>query len=276
MECVSPTFCRDRNLLLGPTSDYYPSSLSTTSIMSNRDHNHASSRIPNLCGTILNGTDILLLKCIGKGSWGILYLANRINSTNVQYAVKVTDKKLYRPNFDHGLEGQLHQRASKASSHVVKFIQSLEDEETGYHYLITDYCPGGDLRCRIEAESSRLGPGNIIRTQRLRGNDVLMKRLLIQVLDAIAACHAKGIYHRDLKPDNIFIRDDGHVFLGDFGFATTQEWSTSFGTGSEPYMSPGTFLFRLCSSCQQRLTVNEPFRMSQRIPKLVALFTQAV
>ncbi len=71
-------------------------------------------------------------------------------------------------------------------------------------------------------------------------NDDLVKKIFVQILDAVEFCHNQGIYHRDLKPDNIFVNAAGDkVFLGDFGLATDNERSTNFRCGSSFYMSPG-------------------------------------
>jgi len=50
--------------------------------------------------------------------------------------------------------------------------------------------------------------------------------------------HSRGVYHRDIKPENIFLTQDGSMKLGDFGLATTDEWSEECSVGSDRYMSP--------------------------------------
>jgi hypothetical protein len=48
--------------------------------------------------------------------------------------------------------------------------------------------------------------------------DVLGSLLAFRsLLEAVAKLHEKGYVHRDIKPDNIFVADDGHLVLGDFG-----------------------------------------------------------
>ena len=72
------------------------------------------------------------------------------------------------------------------------------------------------------------------------GEHDLIKDVYLQILDAVQACHDKGIFHRDLKPENILCKDGGKkVLLADFGFASLEEQSSAFHLGSLPFMSPG-------------------------------------
>jgi serine/threonine protein kinase len=72
-------------------------------------------------------------------------------------------------------------------------------------YLVTDYCPGGDFRA-------------LINNKRQIGEE-LAKIYLAEILLAISVIHKNGIIHRDIKPDNVLIDEQGHACLTDFGLA---------------------------------------------------------
>ena len=68
------------------------------------------------------------------------------------------------------------------------------------------------------------------------------RALLAPLAAAVDACHARGLVHRDLKPDNLWLRDGGQMCLFDFGLARTRDDAelTSTGTvlGTPHYMAP--------------------------------------
>ena len=61
---------------------------------------------------------------------------------------------------------------------------------------------------------------NLIESSELVGNPGRCWELLRETLEALAYVHAKGVIHRDIKPDNILIDEHSHVKLGDFGLAS--------------------------------------------------------
>jgi serine/threonine-protein kinase len=76
-------------------------------------------------------------------------------------------------------------------------------EDRGNAYLVMRFVAGESLAARIQ----RLGPAS--------ESDVL--RWADELLDALAYCHARGVLHRDVKPQNVIVRPDGRATLVDFG-----------------------------------------------------------
>ncbi len=124
-------------------------------------------------------------------------------------------------------EIRLHYLAS-AHPNVVSMLKIIDNPDC--IYVILEYCPEGDLFY------------NITECGQYVGKDSLVKKVFLQILDAVEHCHSLGIYHRDLKPENILVSDNGEtVKLADFGLATSSERSEDYGCGSTFYMSPGRY-----------------------------------
>ncbi|HXR97460.1 MAG TPA: protein kinase [Terriglobales bacterium] len=109
-------------------------------------------------------------------------------------------------------------------------------DDSGRPYLVLELLEGETLRSRIHR--ALLDPDQILDWS-------------LQIADALAAAHAKGILHRDLKPDNIWVASGGHLKVLDFGLARLESDAgnpagsdatllTSPGQtmGTVPYMSP--------------------------------------
>ncbi|MCA9730018.1 MAG: protein kinase, partial [Candidatus Eisenbacteria bacterium] len=86
----------------------------------------------------------------------------------------------------------------------IAIIHGMEDSAEGLRYLVLEWVPGETLAARL-----RRGPLSIA-----EGFEVCL-----QVAHALAAAHAAGVIHRDLKPGNIMIAADGRVKVVDFGLA---------------------------------------------------------
>ncbi|KAJ5808250.1 hypothetical protein N7474_009519 [Penicillium riverlandense] len=166
-----------------------------------------------------------LTSILGVGAYGVVYTAVDIH-TNVLYAVKALNKAGLDPRqlkFQQH-EIKLHHLAS-AHPNVVSLVRIMDSVDCTY--VVMEFCPEGDLF------SSITDKGNFV------GNDPLVKRVFLQLLDAVQFCHNMGIYHRDLKPENVLVTDQGMtVKLADFGLATTDYFTSDFGCGSTFYMSP--------------------------------------
>ncbi|KAH9852560.1 kinase-like domain-containing protein [Lenzites betulinus] len=186
--------------------------------------------IPEFLGQTINAGKFRLVEVLGEGAYGVVFRAidesPDAETPPQEYAVKIIEKA--KP---HSRRWRYQQREVAAQlivadhPNVVSIYDAYECEY--FIYIVLDFCAGGDL----------FNP--MIERRIYARNDALIKSVFLQLLDAVQYCHEHGIYHRDLKPDNVMTNADGtEVRLGDFGLATTAKMSDSFGCGSSNYMSP--------------------------------------
>ena len=101
-------------------------------------------------------------------------------------------------------------------------------EIDGRPTIVMEYLDGDDLKARMK------------KGERFSDEDLIM--WWNQLVDALNYTHAKGIVHRDIKPGNIFVDNDGNIKLLDFGIAKVKESISSTQTGQKigtlMYMSP--------------------------------------
>jgi hypothetical protein len=112
--------------------------------------------------------------------------------------------------------------------------------------------------------------------------------LAAEVLDALSAAHERGVLHRDVKPANVFLRDDGRAVLTDFGIATLAGDAslTRPGAliGSPAYMAPERIrgepggppsdLWSLAATLYALVEGHPPFDRSTRLGVLGAVLTE--
>jgi serine/threonine-protein kinase len=140
--------------------------------------------------------------------------------------------KVLRPEFgaDAAFVERFRREAQAAASLSHPNIVAVYDYGTDAAgpYIVMEQVAGGDLS-RVLDERGALPPTAVARTGQ-------------QVADALAAAHARGIVHRDIKPGNILLAPDGRVQVADFGIAQLAAESpvTSSGVtvGSVLYFSP--------------------------------------
>ena len=200
-----------------------------------------SCDIPSLVGHTIDGGRLRFTDTIGSGSNGVIFLAEDTTTpaSHTEYAVKCVIRA-ERGTRRYGLQRQEIQFHRLLSGHpnVVTLHKVIEDRY--YLFLVMDYCRGGDFFTYLSQRRS------------YRGDDEFVRSMFLQVLDALEACHEAGVYHRDIKPENFLVNEQGtRLFLTDFGLATANPYSRTYGAGSSLYMSPGTPLLSMCRQARR-------------------------
>ncbi|MFF2347881.1 Stk1 family PASTA domain-containing Ser/Thr kinase [Pseudarthrobacter sp. NPDC058119] len=161
---------------------------------------------------------------LARGGMSTVYLAvdQRLDR---EVALKVLHPHLAA---DENFLGRLGREAKAAARlshpHVVGVLDQGNDGNTAY--LVMEYIKGHTLRDVLK-ERGALTPR-------------LALALIDPVVEGLAAAHAAGFIHRDVKPENVLIADDGRIKIGDFGLARAVTSSTSTGAliGTVAYISP--------------------------------------
>ena len=163
-------------------------------------------------------------RAIGESEKAIVYLATS-TALGADVALKVS-----RSEIENASDRQIFAREHAALS-ALRHPAIVKIHEYGVHhgreYLAMEYFPRGDLKGRLQR--GILEP------------DVL--RYMEQIARALDVVHTAGIFHRDLKPPNVMLRETDEVVLIDFGLARNLQGelqSTRKGVlrGSPYYMSP--------------------------------------
>ena len=168
-----------------------------------------------------------------------IYIAHNIK-TNQDCCLKVISKKqLELEDYDFLIEQiKLEEEITKLceSQNTVNFYRRLENDN--YIIFELEYCET-DLREYLK-DNGRLGR-----------NKKLFKEIVIGIAKALKTLQEKGVMHRDIKPDNIFIKnaseEDKIVKLGDFGCSIYIKDNKSEGMGTILYCSPEIIRNKQCT-----------------------------
>ncbi len=177
----------------------------------------------NLIGQLI-GNRYRVESQVASGGMATVYLATD-QRLDRQVAIKVIHQHLANDsNFQDKFVLEAKTAAKLSHPNLVNVFDQGSD--LGTTYLVMEYVPGITLRDAL----NEYGPLPAVRAL----------EMLAQILSGLAAAHRAGILHRDLKPDNVLLADDGRVKLGDFGLARAISAHTSTGdlVGTIAYLSP--------------------------------------
>ena len=164
---------------------------------------------------------------IARGGMATVYEATDLRLDR-PVAVKVMHEGLAEdPEFVRRFESEARSAARLAHQNVVAVFDTGDDH--GTLFLVMEYVPGLTMRDLIRAEAP-MSPARAL-------------SVVEPVLHALAAAHDAGILHRDVKPENVLMADDGRVKVADFGLAraiTNQTTTSQTGVllGTVSYLSP--------------------------------------
>ena len=199
----------------------------------NENDNNSIKDSENQIIGILN-SEFYLIKIIGSGSSGLVYLSYSIYDENIPktlYAIKIMDKP--EPNNDinnnrkiNYLEKMNHKNIIKVFGHGLGMLQTSQGLTQKIYYIIMEYVDHGSLLSQL---GDNMGFG-----------EDFGRLIFAQLLDGLEVIHNSNVVHRDIKLENIMLSgSDFTLKYVDFGFAT--EKSSGYLTtylGTPNYAAP--------------------------------------
>ncbi|ORZ22510.1 kinase-like domain-containing protein [Absidia repens] len=179
--------------------------------------------------------DYQFVEDLGHGSYGGLFLGQSIK-TNDYVAIKVLGKSGLSLEQQQLQQVEIDVQSELNHPSLLALHSVIEDQD--YVYMVMDLCDQGDLFDYVlrDQQDRNCRPEHIV------------KDIFIQVLEGIEHMHAQGIYHRDIKLENILLKalndeneDAFDCKVADFGLATRERMSMEFGCGSTTYLAPEHF-----------------------------------
>ncbi len=163
---------------------------------------------------------------LGSGGMATVYLAYD-TVLDREVAVKVlSDRFAQDPAFVERFRREASAAAGLNHPNIVAVYDRGEAE--GTYYIVMEYLSGPDLK-KVIREQGPLDPATAVDNA-------------LQILSALSAAHAAGIVHRDIKPQNVMVGEDGRLRVADFGIARADadQQMTEAGSviGTAQYLSP--------------------------------------
>ena len=225
-----------------------------------------------------------ILEFISQGGMGAIYKAEDLRLEGRLCAVKEMWIDVNATGEDiRQVQAQFHREASILARLDHINLPKVSDyfDQNNRDYLVMDFVPGQDLK-------------QLMDEARTRGETLAEKHVLAwakQILDALEYLHARGVIHRDIKPQNIILTPDGRAMLVDFGLVKVLDPNNPYtatalrGMGTPGYApieqyatstqhtDARTDLYALGATLYFVLTGHEPAEVHQRVINPAALAT---
>ena len=168
---------------------------------------------------------------IGQGMYGRVYKAKN-KKENKYYAIKRLNFKDINEKEKKQINNEVSCIKKLKHPNIILYKDSFNDEDN-YFNIVTTFCEGGDIYNKIQNQKGEYF------------NEEQILNWFVQILLGLDYIHKNNIIHRDIKPQNIFIKKKHIICIGDFGIAKiinqiqTQTMTSIIGTPL--YMSPESF-----------------------------------
>jgi serine/threonine protein kinase len=164
---------------------------------------------------------------IGRGGMGQVFLAEHAMMGR-HVALKVLPRAKSTPEYEAAFQREIRVLARLDHENLVRALDAGHDAKV--YYLVTELVPGLDLRRQV----LKYGPLD----------ELAAASVITQAAQGLAYAHEQGLVHRDVKPGNVLVTQDGRVKVLDLGLAGSmldaENTSTTMGrvVGTLDYMSP--------------------------------------
>ncbi|VDL61860.1 unnamed protein product [Hymenolepis diminuta] len=202
-------------------------------LISYKEKIEPGTEVLEICGDTVNpnkkvsAEDFQVLKVIGKGGYGTVFLVQKITKSPDQdkfYAMKVLKKAKLIRNEKNTVHTVSERNILQMLKHPFLVRLHYAFQNRSNLYIVLEYCPGGELFRYLERECFLMEDAACF--------------YISEIALAIGHLHSLGIIYRDLKPENILLDRDGHVKLTDFGLSKEGVGTTNTFCGTIEYMAP--------------------------------------
>ncbi|XP_027337277.1 CBL-interacting serine/threonine-protein kinase 14-like [Abrus precatorius] len=163
------------------------------------------SSLPNdeaVTGVVLFGK-YKLLKLLGVGASAKVYHARNVNTSQSVAVKAVSKRKVEKNGYAAHVEREVAIMRRLRHPHTVKLYEVLATKTK--IYFVMEFAGGGELYDVVAGEG--------------RLTEELSRRYFRQLIAAVKYCHSRGVYHRDLKLDNLLVDENMNLKVSDFGLS---------------------------------------------------------
>ncbi|XP_039011746.1 serine/threonine-protein kinase D6PK-like [Hibiscus syriacus] len=185
-----------------------------------------------------------VVRRLGCGDIGSVY-QSVLTGTNTYFAMKVMDKALLASR-KKLLRAQTEREILRSLDHPFLPTLYTHFETEKLSCLVMEFCPGGDLHALRQRQPGKHFPEQVARFY------------VAEVLLALEYLHMLGIIYRDLKPENVLVREDGHLMLSDFDLSLRCTVFPTLVKSSNSNLESKTPAFCTQPACLQPTCVMQP------------------